>query len=235
MIRNRQTRRGFLRGAAGAGAVAAGLIGARGASAQTAAAGDDMQTMLDLAATMEAFASTHMYGLLTMRDFDLTRAEELQAKIILDAELKHLDLISRAGGKPLATSFFVPADVYKSRQRFGQITADVEIVCTGAYLAASRRLAELGNHRMAATMGQLAANEAQHAAVARDLVGAVPSDNAWLPAIFYNVSDVRPVFAPFLRGMEGYMGPIAFPGFESAARLLGTTRATAQPTYMNSF
>lgn len=235
MIRNRQTRRGFLRGAAGvSGALAAGLMVSR-AGAQTTTAGDNLQTMLDLAATMEAFASTHMFGLLTMRDFDLTRAEELQAKVILDAELKHLDLISKAGGRPLATSFFVPADVYETRQRFAQITADVETVCTGAYLAAARRLAELGDHRMSATMGQLAANEAQHVAVARDLIGAVPSDNAWLPALFYNVSDVRPVFNPFLTGGEGFMGPVAFPGFERAQQVLGSTRATAHPTYMNSF
>lgn len=232
MIRNRQTRRGFLAGASGA--LAAGVLMPRGASAQTGP-GDDMQTMLDLAATMEAFASTHMFGLLTMRAFDLSSAEELQAKIILDAELKHLDLLSRAGGRPLTTSFYVPADVYRSRARFGQVTADVETVCTGAYLAAARRLAELGEQRMAATMAQLAANEAQHIAVARDLVGAVPSDNAWLPALFYNVSDARPALAPFLGGAEGFMGPVEFPGFEAAQRVLGPTRATAHPTYMNSF
>jgi hypothetical protein len=235
MIGNRHTRRGFLRGAAGAGAVAAGLVGVRGVSAQTAAAGDSIQTMLNLAATMEAFASTHMYGLLTMRDFELTPREELQAKVILDAELKHLDLISKAGGQPLDTTFFVPADVFKSRQRFGQVTAEVETVCTAAYLAAARRLAELGEHRMAGTMGQLAANEAQHAAVARDLIGAVPSDNAWLPAFFYNVSDAAPVLAPFLNGANGFMGPMAFPGFEKAQQVLGSTRATAYPTFMNSF
>jgi hypothetical protein len=233
MIQKRQTRRGFLTGAAAAGAAAAGLVGTRGVRAQSA--GDSVQTILNLGATMEALASTHIFGLLTMRKFSLTPAEELQAKIILDAELKHLDLLSRAGGQPQTTNFFVPAGVYDSRQRFAQVTAEVETVCTAAYLAASRRLAELGEHRMSATMAQLAANEAQHVAVARDLIGVPPSDNAWLPAIFYNVSDAGPVIAPFLNGAEGFMGPMAFPGFERAQQVLGTVRAAAYPTFMNSF
>lgn len=230
------TRRGFLKGAAGVSSAAgAAFLAGRTAQAQIQSAGDSISTILDLAATMEAFASTHMYGLLTMREFDLTRAEELQARVILDAELKHLDLITKQGGRTLTDRFYVPADVYTTRQRFSQITADVETICTGAYLAATRRLAELGNNRMAATMAQLAANEAQHIAVARDLSGNVPSDNAWLPALFFNVSDVRPVFNPFLNGGEGYLGPVAFPGFERAQAVLGTTRATAYPNYMNAF
>jgi hypothetical protein len=215
------------------GLLAAGFATTRVASA--AEGGDSVPTMLNLAATAEAFAVTHVYSALTRRTFNLNPAEELQLKIILDAELQHLNLIQANGGQPLTLNFFTPNGLYNSRRRFAEVTANVETTCTGAYLAATRRFADLGNPRIAATMAQLAANEAQHIATARELLNVVPSDNAWLPPLFFNVSDAGPVLAPFFNGGEGFSGPVAFPGRDAVLAVLGDVRAIVYPTYINTF
>jgi hypothetical protein len=173
--------------------------------------------------------------LLTKRTFNLPAAEEEQGRVILDAEFKHIELLQAQGGRPLKFEFFHPAGVYDNGGIFAEVKANVESVCTAIYLAAARRLADLGNSRLAATMGQLACNEAQHTAVARDLGGLVPSDNAWAPPFFFNVSDAQPVLAPFLNDGEGFVGPVAYPGWERVAAVLGESRARIFPTFLNAF
>jgi hypothetical protein len=230
-----QTRRIFLKG----GLVAGGglLLSALGTTMEVSASerGDTAQTILNLAATAEAFATTHIHTVLTGRDFALSNFEIQQLKLILDAEQQHLDLIVANGGVPAATQFFTPAGTYQSRLRFATVTADVETVCTALYLAATRRFADLGNARLAATQAQLAANEAQHIGAARQLAGQVPSDIAWAPPLFFNPSDVEPVFAPFLNGGPDFNGPVAYPGIEQVRNTVGDLRARTFPTFTTTF
>jgi hypothetical protein len=107
-----QTRRIFLKG----GLVAGGglLLSALGTTMEVSASerGDTAQTILNLAATAEAFATTHIHTVLTGRDFALSNFEIQQLKLILDAEQQHLDLIVANGGVPAATQFFTPAGTY---------------------------------------------------------------------------------------------------------------------------
>jgi hypothetical protein len=213
------------------------VLAALGTTMQASASesDDSAQTILNLAATAEAFATTHVHTVLTKRDFALTNAEIQQLKVILDAEQQHLDLIVANGGVPAATQFFAPAGTYTSRIRFATITADVETVCTALYLAATRCFADLGNARQAATQAQLAANEAQHIGAARQLAGQIPSDIAWAPPLFFNPSDVVPVFAPFLNGGENYSGPVAYPGIQAIRSTVGDLRARSFPTFTTTF
>ncbi len=102
------TRRGFLKGAVGVGGgiAAASFAGALGVSA--AEGGDDIQTMLNLAATAETLAVTHYYSAITARSFDLEPADEAYLKFALDAEQAHLDFLNANGAKALADKFYVP-------------------------------------------------------------------------------------------------------------------------------
>jgi hypothetical protein len=217
-------RRRFVKQAvAGGGLFAAGVAGlaTTGSAAAQTAPGDSPETILNLAATVETFVVTHLTNLLTRRTFAVTPLEELQARVLLASEQEHLNVINANGGRAAASQFFFPPDLYASRERFATVTAQLETACTAAYLAASRRFAELGNSRMAATQGQIACSEAQHVAVARDMLGVVPSDIAWAVPAFYNVSDMQPLLATFLRSDEGYTLQAGYPGADAVNALIG--------------
>lgn len=213
----------------------AGMISSSTTFAQEA--GDSPETIINLATTVETFVSTHVVNLLTRRSFELSPAEELQAKVLLASEQEHLNFLLANGGRSAATQFFFPADLYADRTTFALTTATLETACTAAYIAAARRFAELGNPRLAATNAQIACSEAQHVAVARDLIGAVPSDIAWAVPVFYNVSDAQPVLAPFLVGGAGKTGPIAYPGADSITALIGNARSllVVPPPFTRAF
>lgn len=217
------SRRLFMKQAAGLGGLAAvgfgGLFSSSEAFAQ--ASGDSPQTMANLAATMETFVVTHLTNLLTRRTFSLTPAEVLQARLLLASEQAHLNVATNLGGRAATTQFFFPPALYTDRNFFGVTTADLETVCTAAYLAASRRFAELGESRLAAAHGQIACSEAQHISVARALIGAVPSDIAWAVPAFYNVSDAQPMLAPFLSPSAEYNFGAQYPGAEAVDGLIG--------------
>lgn len=216
-----------MKGAAGLGGVAAvgfsGLVSNSTAFAQ--ASGDSPQVMANLAATVETFVTTHLTNLLTRRTFSLTPAEELQARVLLASEQAHLNVAMALGGRAATTQFFFPLALYTNRQTFAVTTANLETVCTAAYLAASRRFAELGEVRLAATHGQIACSEAQHIAVARDLIGAVPSDLAWAVPAFYNVSDAQPLLAPYLSASSEYSLAAQYPGMDAITTLIGADAA----------
>jgi len=235
-----KTRRAFIKQATGigGGAVMAGfatMVSTSTAFAQSS--GDSPQVMLNLAATVETFVATHLTNLLTKRSFELTAAEELQARVLLASEQAHLDLAKANGGQAATTQFFFPPALYSDRALFAQTTAKLETACTAAYLAATRRFAELGDSRLAATSAQLACSEAQHVAVARDLIGAVPSDLAWAVPVFYNVSDAQPLLAPYLQGGGDYTLGAQYPGIDTITQLIGNAQPllVVPPAFVKAF
>jgi hypothetical protein len=80
--------------------------------------------------------------------------------------------------------------------------------------------------RLVATNEQVACSERQRVAVARDMLGVVPSDIAWAVPAFYNVSDMQPLLAPFLSGGEGFSGPVSYLGREAINALIGEARSS---------
>lgn len=214
------SRRGLLKGAAGVagGLAAASFAGAFGISAAQAAhnANDEPQTILNLAATAETLATTFYYAALTMAQFKVSDADAAYLRLALDAEKYHLDFLTANGGRPLATQFYVPANLLSDPALFVQVGANAETAFVGAYLAATRRFAELGQDRLAATTAQHACSEAQHLALIRDIGGLAPNNLALPLPIYYNVSDAVPTLAPFLQGGQGFIGPVAAP---SAAQI----------------
>jgi hypothetical protein len=129
----------------------------------------------------------------------------------------------------------VPATLLSDPAVFVQTGAAAETAFVGAYLAATRRFAELGVPRLAATTAQHACSEAQHLALIRDIGGLVPNNLALPLPIYYNVSDAVPTLAPFLHGGEGFIGPVSAPTAAQIAATLGGVKSDPSKTFLEVF
>ena len=184
--------------------------------------GDDPQTILNLATTAETFACTHYYNALQNADaLKLTADESRNLKSFLDAELKHKQFLEANGAKALATQFYAPPNLWTDRNTFVTTSDTAENWFVAAYLAAVRRFAELNQMLLAATSAQVMGVEAEHQALIRQMGGLLPSNRVLKQALFYNTSEVAPLFKPFLEGGNGFAGPVAFPGVDAINQLVG--------------
>lgn len=219
------SRRSLLKGSAIVGGAAAfvsfpQIFGLSAAVAQDG--GDDPQTILDLAATAETFACVHYYTAINSAEaLGLTEEEVNWLKAFLDAEMKHKQFLEANGAVPVATEFFVPETLFSDRQVFVDTTNTAENWFVAAYLAATRRFAELGEPLLAATTAQVMGVEAEHQALIRLMGGLQPSFQTLKEPLFYNTSEVVPLFTPFLEGADGFVGPAAYPGDDAIATLVG--------------
>lgn len=223
------SRRDFIKGstiAAGASAIGfSGLFGYSRVFAQ--GEGDDPQTMLNLAATAETFACTHYYNAINSADaLGLSASDISELKAFLDSELKHKQFLEANGAVSLATEFFVPENLFADRTLFIQTSNTAENWFVAAYLAATRRFAELGEPLLAATVAQVMGVEAEHQALIRKMGGLQPSFQTLKEPLFYNTSEVGPLFQPFLEGGEGFVGPAPFPGADAILELVGDEGVT---------
>ena len=235
------SRRGFLKGTAGVGGglAVASFASAFGLNDNSVSAAhdrkDDVATIVNLAATAETLATTSYYYTIKGNPFGLSNFQLAYFKLALSSELYHLKFLESAGGKSLASKFYVPE---KFLSDFGVNTATfiaAETAFTGAYIAATRRFAELGESRLAATTAQHAATEAEHLALSRLAGGFVPNPNALPAPIYYNVSDAVPTLGPFLQGASGFIGPVDYPGEAAINDLLGDTKSVGVPTFTRVF
>jgi len=232
------SRRGLFKSAAGVtGGLAlasfANVLGAREAFANHDKM-DDVATIANLAATAETLAATSYYYTIMNNPLGFNANAISYLKLAMSSELYHLQVLQSLGGASLANEFYVPATFLSNRNTNVATFIAAETAFTGAYLAATRRFAELGNPRLAATTAQHAATEAEHLALTRLIGGFVPNPNALPAPIYYNVSDAVPTLAPFLQGGEGFIGPVPFPGVEAIQRLAGT-EAVRVPVFLNVF
>lgn len=232
------SRRGLLKGAAGvtgglAAASFAGIFGMRTAAAAHDRM-DDVATIANLAATAETLAATSYYYTILNNPLGFSNTVLAYLKLAMSSELYHLEVLQSLGGASLADRFYTPARFLSDKNTNVQTFIAAETAFTGAYLAATRRFAELGNARLAATTAQHAATEAEHLALTRLSGGLIPNPNALPAPIYYNVSDAVPTLAPFLQGGEGFAGPVPYPGADAIRRLAGT-EAVRVPTMLGVF
>jgi hypothetical protein len=223
------SRRDVLKGSAvAAGATAVGFSQLFGVGRAFAQGGDDPQTMLDLAATAETFACVHYFTAINAADaLGLSTQEVNWLKAFLDSELQHKLFLEANGARPLATEFFVPENLFADRALFVNTTNTAENWFVAAYLAANRRFAELGEPLLAATTAQVSGVEAEHQALIRLMGGLQPSFQVLKEPLFWNTSEVAPLFAPFLEGGPGFVGPAAFPGNDAITALVGNQGVAA--------
>lgn len=236
---NGLSRRGFLKGAAtaGGGIAAVGFIDLFGLqnSAFAAAANDDPQTILNLAATAETLAVTFYYSLLTGATFSVAEDDLQYLRLAMDAEKYHLDFLNSIGGKALAQQFYVPANLLSDVNVAIQTALAAETAFIGAYLAATRILGEAGQGKLAATTAQHAASEAQHLTLLREIGGFVPNDLGLPAPIYYNVSDAVPTLLPFLTGGSGFIGPVGFPSADQYNKALGSDKTQRVLPFLRAY
>lgn len=228
-------RREFLKRAAVA-AAALGFSGAFGVS-RVHAADDDVQTILNLAATAETFACTHYHRVLTSR-LRFTQKQLDYLRSALEQELIHLEFLNANGGESLAEAFYFPNGGFRTVNTFANLTAVAETVFVGAYLAATRRFAELGNSLLAATAAQVAVIEGQHLALVRETANVLPNNVALAEPLYYNVSDAVPTLQPLLDGEDGALGPMedeprTFPGAEAIRKLIGRSKQSPAKPFID--
>jgi len=201
----------------GTGAAAlftAGLFGNE-AHAQ-APAGDDPQTILNLASTAEALAVTAFHSIITLSTFygGLPPVYQNYLKSALTQEQAHYNFLVANGAKPLANQFFFPNGILESLALYVYVTDVLEGVFIGAYLASVRRFAELGRPDLAWTSASVMGIEAEHKALNRamgitqagsaggsnDGIANSPTREPVEPATLYQVSQAVPTLGPVLMG-----------------------------------
>lgn len=214
------TRRNFLKGAGvAAGSLAVTTLFGINLSHAQDTADDDVQTILNLAATAELFAATHYFNAVS-GDMGLDQTAINYFKTGFLAEIDHFDYLVSLGAEPLYEEFYAPEGLYSDRQAFADLTALAETNFVAAYLAANRIFAAAGETAFAVTTAQLVASEAEHRALARQLGGHIPSNTPMGEFLFPNVSDVVPVLEPFLTGEgDGFVGPVSPPSADEIAAL----------------
>jgi hypothetical protein len=217
------SRRNFLKGI-GVGTAAVSLAGYSnffGISIASAQSDDDTQTVIDLASTAELFATTHYLAAINGADamgLDPIQVEYLKTGFL--AEQDHYDLLVSLGAEPVVTEFYVPETLFSDKALFAQITELAETTFVSAYLAATRIFAAAGATPFAVTTAQIAAVEAEHRALVRQIGGLTPNNLPYAQFQFQNVSDAVPVLQPFLDGSgEGFVGPVAPPTADDIAAI----------------
>src|SRR5215831_12918822 len=117
------TRRQFMTGGALlASAATLGFTGIFGLKSARAAEGDDVQTIINVAATAEAFACTHYYRALKSK-IKFTTPQHDYIKAALEEELIHLEYLKANGAKALISTFFFPTITFSSAIAFGNVSA----------------------------------------------------------------------------------------------------------------
>jgi len=212
---SRVSRRNMLKTAGIGGAAAALTFGmADAVNAQTA--GDDPQTILNLASTAEALAVTAFHSIITLSSFygGLKPVYQNYLKSALSQEQAHYDFLVAAGAKPLANKFFFPNGILENLALYVYVTDVLEGVFIGAYLASVRRFAELNRPDLAWTSASVMGIEAEHKALnramgidaagngagANDGMANSPTREPFEPATLFQVSQAVPTLGPVLTG-----------------------------------
>jgi hypothetical protein len=208
------SRRTFLKGASFAGA--ATLLSFNGVFGFSRVLGkqmedDDLQTILNLASTAELFASTHYLAAINGASaLGLAGAQVDYLKAGFLAEWDHYQLLVGLGAEPVVTEFYVPETLFSDKALFAATTEVAETAFVGAYLAATRIFSKSADTTpFAVTTAQIAAVEAEHRALVRQIGGLLPNNTSYAQYTLFNVSSAVPVLQPFLDGSgEGFVGPV---------------------------
>ncbi len=193
------------------------LFGINLAMAQTG--NDDVQTIINLAATAELFASTHYLAAIN-GNLGLGEVQINYLKAAFLQERDHLDLLVSLGATPVVTQFYVPNGLFDDKALFSTISEVAETTFVAAYLAATRIFAEAQQTAYAVTTAQIAGVEEEHRALVRQIGERIANNIPYAQYQFNNVSDAVPVLQPFLDGSgDGFVGPVMPPTDEQVAAI----------------
>lgn len=189
--------------------------------------------ILNIAQTAEYFAVTFLTAA-TKNATALTKSDPVLLSVlqaILAAEVTHIQVLASLGATPLTTTFTIPDP--KALTDFATFWTNVETADTifiGAYLAAIREAAEVGQPYVAKIAGQFMGVEAEHRVLARNALATLGGDTSHVPPnnkafetdLFLYVREAAGV----LQGL-GFVGgtgtPAPFPGLAAATTAAGST------------
>ncbi|HUN08836.1 MAG TPA: ferritin-like domain-containing protein [Aggregatilineales bacterium] len=219
------SRRSLLKGSLAAGLMSAASLGGFNAVfgfsrvLGQAMEDDSVETIINLAATAELFATTHYYAAIqnaAALGLDEGGVNYMKAGMIAEAD--HYDLLASLGAVPVVTEFYVPETLFSDAAVFAATTEVAETTFVGAYLGATRIFSKNGQPNFAVTTAQIAAVEAEHRLFARQLQRLLPNNLSYAQFLYNNVSEAVPVLQPFLDGSgEGFIGPVTPPTAEQIA------------------
>ncbi len=175
---------------------------------------EDLLRIFNIAATAEALGITFYYSGIQGGFFQAlpaTRQWYLQAA--LDEERHHLDYLKQNGATPAATTFYFPQNAFTDLPTFLDILDTLENLFIGAYLAATQRLAQLGQPLLAQTVGQILGVEAEHRVLGRIIGEKDPPNDLCLEVARYGcVADAEAAIAPFLHASTASPLGVEMPG-----------------------
>ncbi len=186
-----------------------------------AAGCESVQTIIDIAATAEAFAVTALGGALQNAangQLGLNENHILHIKAARAAEQAHFDYLTSAGAKPLTTTFTVPDEkIVTDVPTFLKTLVALEEAFIAAYLAAAQEFVVMGEGELAKVALQIGAVEAEHRAGVRffaieaGVLSGTPNDVAFEKAMFTSVGEAAQLLKDL--GFIGGNGPeITYPG-----------------------
>ena len=161
--------------------------------------------MLNIAAAAEALGITFYYqGIQGSFFAQLSQPQQWYLQAALDEERNHLAFLQSKGAQPAATSFFFPNSAFSDKQVFLSVLDTLENLFIGAYLAATRRFAELGQPVLAEIAAQILGVESEHRILGRIMGGQPkPHDLCMERARYACLSDAGPEMAVFLQASAG--------------------------------
>jgi Ferritin-like domain len=190
---------------------------------------EDAGNILNIAQTAEHFAVTFLTAALgNASTIGLTGLALTSVQAILAAEITHVQLLDAVGAKPLTDTFTVPdPKALSDYTTFFKNVEAADTIFVGAYLAAIREFAELGQPALAKIAGQILGIEAEHRVMARNFL-AVKGDAASIPPnnkdyetdLFLYVREAAGLLVSL--GFVGGSGTVAtFPGLDAATKAAG--------------
>ncbi len=141
-------------------------------------AGDDPQTILNVAATAEVLA-TIVNTIGWQKGLGGDAVTQRNIKAAAREELVHYQVLIASGGKPLTKRIWVPNAVFASRTGLLNTLQVGDQIFVNAYLIATRTFGNLGNGALATTAAEFMGVEAVHRALARQSLGQLGNDRVF--------------------------------------------------------
>lgn len=211
--------------------------------------GESARDIIDTALMVERLATTFYYTGLTTRSIagsarvagssanpnrvspNGSPGNVAYLQAALDQEQKHARLLAALGATSRHTEFYFPAATFAELGYTSHIGSylwvldHLETAFISTYIAAIKRLGELGHRELAVLMARILGVECQHRALYRVIARDDPADNVTLEVAELScVGDAVTLLTPFLTG-RGFPGgatrAIHLPGQGHVARVVG--------------
>ena len=181
------TRRKLV-GAGAASLGSLGLLGLIGDDAWAARASrNDPQTILNVAATAEVLATIVNTVGPEKLGARLDPVTTLNVQAAAREELIHYNVLVASGGKPLTKRIWVPDAVFASREGLLTTLEAGDQIFINAYLIGTTAFARAKQAKLARFTGEFMGAEAVHRALARQSLGKLGNDRAFMRYDFSNI------------------------------------------------